>query len=93
VPPSPTTRAPTTVSDALLDKDGIHLRYAAAASLPRALIEATDGMAVGPDAGSCGSAAYSREPVFAPDVQLEAFDDLQKSEAQLRHLRGGSDAR
>jgi formate hydrogenlyase transcriptional activator len=108
VPPSTTTIAPTTVTDALLDalkmilvgaplnealqnltrwieshrdgmlssislldKDGTHLRYAAAASLPQSLIEATDGMRIGADAGSCGSAAYSREPVFAADVELD----------------------
>jgi len=36
----------------LLDKDGRHLRYAAAPNLPEAYLAATDGMAIGPNAGN-----------------------------------------
>jgi formate hydrogenlyase transcriptional activator len=109
VPPSPTSIAPTTASDALLDalkmilvgaplnealvnltrwieshsdgmlcsislldKDGIHLHYAAAASLPKSFVEATDGMSIGPDAESCGNAAYTREPAFVADMQIDS---------------------
>jgi formate hydrogenlyase transcriptional activator len=52
----------------LLEHDGLHLRYGAAPSLPVPYREATDGIAVGPDSGSCGTAAFLREAVFAVDI-------------------------
>ena len=52
----------------LLDADGVHLRYAAAPSLPESYQAATDGLASGPNAGSCGTAVYRREAVFVPDI-------------------------
>jgi len=55
----------------LLDGDGIHLRYAAAPSLPPAFTRAIDGQAIGPQAGSCGSAAYHKEPVLVSDIATD----------------------
>jgi formate hydrogenlyase transcriptional activator len=52
----------------LLQPDGLHLRYGAAPSLPVSYRQATDGIAVGPDCGSCGTAAFLREAVFAGDI-------------------------
>jgi formate hydrogenlyase transcriptional activator len=52
----------------LVGNDGLHLHYGAAPSLPEAYRAATDGMAIGPEAGSCGTAAYRREPVFVADI-------------------------
>ena len=52
----------------LLDEDGLHLRYGVATSLPEAYRAATDGCCIGPNAGSCGSAAYLRQPVFVSDI-------------------------
>jgi formate hydrogenlyase transcriptional activator len=52
----------------LLDEDGLHLRYGAAANLPRAYQVATDGVCIGPNVGSCGAAAYLRQPVFVSDI-------------------------
>jgi len=52
----------------LVGKDGLHLRYGAAPSLPEAYRAATDGMAIGPEAGSCGTAVYRRQPVFVADI-------------------------
>jgi hypothetical protein len=52
----------------LLDEDGLHLRYGVAASLPEAYRAATDGLCVGPNVGSCGTAAYLRQPVFVSDI-------------------------
>ncbi len=52
----------------LLQEDGLHLRYAAAPTFPEAYREATDGVAIAPDAGSCGTAAYLRKPVFVTDI-------------------------
>jgi formate hydrogenlyase transcriptional activator len=52
----------------LLDEDGLHLRYGVAANLPQAYRAATDGTCIGPNVGSCGAAAYLRQPVFVSDV-------------------------
>jgi PAS domain S-box-containing protein len=54
-------------SISLLDEDGVHLRYAAA-NLPEAYRAATDGISIGPNVGSCGTAAYLRQPVFVSDI-------------------------
>src|SRR6266404_5148458 len=52
----------------LLDEDGQHLRYAAAPKLSDEYWVATDGVCIGPHVGSCGAAAYLRQPVFVSDV-------------------------
>jgi formate hydrogenlyase transcriptional activator len=52
----------------LLEDDGLHLRYAAAPSLPEAYRSATDGVGIGASVGSCGTAAYLRQPVFVSDI-------------------------
>jgi formate hydrogenlyase transcriptional activator len=52
----------------LLEDDGLHLRCAAAPSLPEAYRAATDGVRIGPNVGSCGAAAYLRQPVFVSDI-------------------------
>lgn len=52
----------------LLEADGVHLRYAAAPSLPDSYREATDGLKIGANIGSCGTAAYLRQPVYVADV-------------------------
>jgi formate hydrogenlyase transcriptional activator len=53
----------------LLDEDGQHLRYAAAPNLADEYRIATDGVCIGPQVGSCGAAAYLRQPVFISDVR------------------------
>jgi formate hydrogenlyase transcriptional activator len=52
----------------LLDEDGLRLRYAAGPNLPDAFRVATDGVAIGPEVGSCGAAAYLRKAMFVADV-------------------------
>src|ERR1700736_2382973 len=52
----------------LLDEDGQPLRYAAAPKMPDEYRVATDGVSIGPHVGSCGAAAYLRQPVFVSDV-------------------------
>src|SRR6266404_5941753 len=52
----------------LLDEDGLHLRYGVTANLPQAYRAATDGTRIGPNVGSCGAAAYLRQPVFVSDI-------------------------
>jgi PAS domain-containing protein len=52
----------------LVEEDGLHLRYAAAPNLPEAYRAATERACIGPNAGSCGTAAYLRQSVFVSDI-------------------------
>jgi len=52
----------------LLREDGVHITVAAAPSFPPRMREAYEGVAIGPDVGSCGSALYRRAPVIVTDV-------------------------
>lgn len=55
----------------LLDADGLHLRHCAAPSLPAEYCRSIDGAAIGPMAGSCGTAAYRRERVVVTDIDSD----------------------
>jgi len=55
----------------LLDAGGTHVRHVAAPSLPAEYLNAIDGFAIGPCAGSCGTAAFRKEPVFVPDIATD----------------------
>ena len=52
----------------LLDSDGQRLRHGAAPNLPKSYTDAIDGAVIGPAAGSCGTAAYRKEPVIVSDI-------------------------
>lgn len=64
----------------LLDDDGVHVRHAVAPSLPEQYVKAVDGEPIGEGAGSCGTAAYRREPVVVEDIAAdplwEGYRDL-----------------
>ena len=55
----------------LLDADGVHLRSTAASRLPESYTDVIDGMAIGPAAGSCGTAAYAKQTVVVRDIQTD----------------------
>jgi two-component system cell cycle sensor histidine kinase/response regulator CckA len=55
----------------LLDPNGKHLRHGAAPSLPEVYTKAIDGCAIGPNAGSCGTAAYRKEQVIVTDIRSD----------------------
>ncbi len=55
----------------LLDADGVHLRHGAAPSLPDAYNRAIDGAEIGPQAGSCGTAAYRNQAVIVTDIATD----------------------
>jgi PAS domain S-box-containing protein len=55
----------------LLDTKANRLRHGAAPNLPKSYIEAIDGGAIGPSAGSCGTAAYRAEPVIVSDISTD----------------------
>ncbi len=63
----------------LLDPDGVTLRHGAAPSLPESLIRYIDGRAIGPKAGSCGTAAFRGEPVIVEDIASDPlWDDYRE---------------
>jgi len=55
----------------LLDQEGKYLLSASAPSLPTAYNEAIHGSAIGPNAGSCGTAAYRKELVIVEDISTD----------------------
>ena len=55
----------------LLDADGVHVRHGAAPSLPDDYNRAIDGQAIGPNAGSCGTAAYRNQQVIVTDIATD----------------------
>jgi diguanylate cyclase (GGDEF)-like protein len=69
----------------LLDKDGQHLRHGAAPSLADAYCKAVDGISIGPNVGSCGTAVYRRETVVVADIMT---DPLWKDFCALAAVHG-----
>ena len=64
----------------VLDPDGFTLRSVAGPSLPEEYCRAIDGAKIGPTAGSCGTAAYRKQPVVVSDI---ASDPLWAEYRQL----------
>lgn len=52
----------------LFDASRQTLRHGAAPSLPLEYVQLIDGAAIGPDAGSCGAAAYTQQPFIVEDT-------------------------
>ena len=71
----------------LLDSDGVHVRHGAAPSLPSSFTEAIDGQRIGPSAGSCGTAAFRREPVIVEDIATDALWEDYRDFALKHDLR------
>ena len=69
----------------LLDKDGVHLRHAAAPSLPEEYTKAIDGVRIGPKVGSCGTAVHRRETVIVADIE---HDPLWEDYRELAAVHG-----
>jgi PAS domain S-box-containing protein len=51
--------------------DGDRLSHGSAPDLPKAFTDAMDGTAIGPSAGSCGTAAYRGEQVIVGDIATD----------------------
>src|SRR5690606_22695474 len=69
----------------LLDPDGEHLRHCTAPSLPDDYNRAIDGLKIGPEVGSCGTAAFLAKSVYVSDIQA---DPLWKDFRDLAHRNG-----
>jgi PAS domain S-box-containing protein len=63
-------QAPNVLATILL-VDGDRLRHGGAPSLPKAYADAVDGTAIGPTAGSCGTAAYRAQQVIVSDIATD----------------------
>lgn len=55
----------------LLDADGKHLHIGASASLPEEYLRSVEGLEIGPNVGSCGTAAYLGQRVIVEDIQTD----------------------
>jgi DNA-binding CsgD family transcriptional regulator len=68
----------------LLDETGKKLFHGASPHLPKPFTEAIDGVPVGPNIGSCGTAAYRKETVIVEDIANDPLWARGKGLA-LRH--------
>ena len=71
----------------LMDSDGCHLRQAFAPSLPDTYISAIDGGRIGPQAGSCGTAAYFKRRVIVTDIATDLLWTDYRALAEERGIR------
>ena len=71
----------------LVEDDGQRLRHGAAPQLPPDYIRLVDGMAIGPAAGSCGTAAFRRSTVLVEDIATDPLWADHRAEALAFGLR------
>jgi PAS domain S-box-containing protein len=63
---------PGTLGSVLLcDAEGTHLLHGAAPSLPTEYCQAIHGASIGPNVGSCGTAAFTGETVIVADIETD----------------------
>ncbi len=71
----------------LLDPATRQVRHGAAPSLPPEIVSAFDGQAIGPSAGSCGTAAYLGEPVVVEDIATHPYWERYRAPVLAAGLR------
>jgi PAS domain S-box-containing protein len=71
----------------VLDPDGRRLRCASCRRLPPSYNDLIDGLEIGNCVGSCGTAAYRREPVFVTDIWTDPLWDHHRELARRHGLR------
>jgi len=74
-------RSGTLASILLLSPDGIHLDSAAGPNLPQGWKEQMASLAIGPCAGSCGTAAYRGSAVIVSDIETDPLWDVPEHRA------------
>ena len=55
----------------VMDSDGKHLRPSAGPRVPAAFTKAITPFPIGPDRGSCGTAAFTKRRVIIPDISSD----------------------
>jgi signal transduction histidine kinase len=79
-------RPGTLASVLLLNPDGMHLKVVAGPSLSADWTQQMEKLAIGPCAGSCGTAAYRRKPVIVSDIATDPLWDVPEHRASaLQH--------
>jgi len=71
----------------LLEDDSQRLRHCAAPSLPQTYTDSINGLAIGPTAGSCGTAAYLRATVIVADIETDPLWEPYRDLALSHGLR------
>ncbi|NMC54768.1 MAG: GAF domain-containing protein [Chloroflexi bacterium] len=71
----------------LLDENGHHLHVGAGPSLPLAYLDFTEGLEIGPQVGSCGTAAFRKERVLVSDIATDARWHALRGQALKHGLR------
>src|SRR5579884_1734402 len=79
--------AGATVSILLLQDDGTHLAHAIASDLPPEYSRMIDGLPIGPQAGSCGTAAFTRKSVFVGDILVDPLWENYRDAARASGMR------
>ena len=77
-------QAPDTLSSILIC-DGLNLRVGASPNLPDSYLKVIDGIQMGPEAGSCGTAAYRKQRVIVSNI---AKDPLWKDYKKIALQHG-----
>lgn len=78
---------PIFASILLLDEQGKHLLHGAAPSLPAEYNDAIHGVAIGPNVGSCGTAAFAGETVIVENIETDIRWQDYKQLASRFNLR------
>ena len=71
----------------LVDDDGVHLRHGAGPSLPAAIIQASNDIVIGPSSGAWGVAAFTKQPVYVPDIATDPIFTSYRDLALAHGLR------
>jgi PAS domain S-box-containing protein len=71
----------------LLDSSGKRLWHGAGPSIPKPYAQAIDGFVIGPNVGSCGSAAHRAEQVIVSDIATDPRWTSFREEALTNSLR------
>jgi len=79
-------RSGTLASVLLLNPDDVYLRFAAGPSIPNEWKQQMERLPIGPCAGSCGTAAYTRSPVIVSDIATDPLWEVPEHRASaLKH--------
>ena len=71
----------------LLEADGVHVKVAAAPSLPSQFNQLISGQPIGPATGSCGTAIHAGQQVITPDIETDPRWDKYREAARAFGLR------
>jgi signal transduction histidine kinase/CheY-like chemotaxis protein/PAS domain-containing protein len=71
----------------IANEQGTHLHHGSAPSLPSEYNELVNGIQIGPNQGSCGTAAYTKVPVIVTDIANHPAWRVYKNEALRFGLR------